>query len=78
MAKHKKGQAAVIVSSRGIAQPYLATVLSIFETNPTITPRTAWTKFQELHPPLESNSSSYPSKGKVKSKISSLKSKNKI
>ena len=78
MAKMKSGKAITLSNSRGIAMPYLATVVRIFvEREGNVTPRDAWRIFQENHPPPEdlesSNDSNYPAMEKVKSKISALK-----
>jgi len=73
MAKQKKGQSTdVIVSNRGIAEPYFETVLQIFRENVEIK---AWQIFQEKHPPptLQEPQPTYPLEKSVKSKISALK-----
>lgn len=71
MAKQKKGQDTVLTSKRGIPEPYLSSVLEIFQDTPDIAPRVSWKKFQALHPLLKLH---LPHILKVKSKISSLKS----
>ena len=75
MAKQKKGHATELNPNRGVAQPFLASLISIFEENADIKPKEAWRQFQELHPPSEAMSSSYPTEQRVKSKISSMKVK---
>ena len=77
--KMKSGKEITLSNSRGIAMPYLATIVRIFvERKGNVTLRNAWHILQEKHPPpadLElSNDSNYPAMQKVKSKISSLKS----
>jgi len=74
MVKHRKGQNVSLSSTRGIAQPYLSTVVQIFvESGGRIKPADAWKLFQEKHPAPESESTCYPPMSKIKSKISALK-----
>ena len=77
MGKQKRGQDTVLVANRGISQPYLSSVIEIFEECPDIAPAAAWKQFQQLHPPTEASAASYPTESKVKSKISSLKTQRK-
>ena len=75
MAKQKKGHATELNPNRGVAHLFLASLISIFEENPDIKPKEAWRQFQELHPPSEAMSSSYPTEQRVKSKIPNMKVK---
>ena len=50
IAKQKKLLTTRFNRSRGIAQPYLNTILNVFEENQSIDPRLAWQIFQERHP----------------------------
>ncbi len=52
MAKQKKGQQAMLSTTRGIMIPYLATVIGVFnDSNGTIKLAAAWTAFQQIHAP---------------------------
>ena len=73
VAKQKKGQSATFQTNRGIASPYLETILHIFEQDKTIAPRIAWQKFIVECPFVHPLPQWYPDEKKVKSKISSLK-----
>jgi len=77
VAKQKKGQETDLHANRGVPQPFLTSLTSIFEENPNIRPRDAWKRFQEINPPAEALSASYPTEQQVKSKISSMKVKRK-
>ena len=71
MAKMRSGKEITLSNSRGIAMPYLATIVRIFvEHDGNVTPRDAWRIFQEKHPPPEdfqpSNDSNCPTMQKVK------------
>lgn len=78
MSKKKAGQSIVPgCPTRGIVQPYLSTIISIFDKDVDIAPRAAWEKFQSLHRPAEPPDGTYPTAAKVKSKISSLKAQRK-
>ena len=76
-AKQKKGQSAISTVKRGIADPFMSTILEIFRKNPTVTPRVAWAQFIEVHPPQNEYTVPYPDQSKVKNKFSALKAKNK-
>ena len=60
MAKQKKGQETDLNANRGVPQPFLTSLISIFEENSNIRPRDAWKPFQEMNPPAEAFSASYP------------------
>ncbi len=76
MNKKKAGQSIVPgCRTRGIVQPYMDTVISIFNENREIAPKAAWEKFTYVHPvPTDVAIGNYPGEKQVRAKISSLKS----
>ena len=73
--KKQQGQGAGVVQSRGIAEPFLSSVIAIVDEFPTIVPAAAWQKFLVRHPPTDDPT--YPTVLQVKSKVSSLKAQRK-
>ena len=77
MNKRSNGESVTSKSIHGISQPYLSTIVRIFNnSNGQIMPKEACESFLKSHPPNDESSThvlSYPSMKQVKSKISSLK-----
>ena len=73
MAKLNKGQAPDLTNIRGVIEPYLTTLIQIFQNSEgNIRPAEAWQQFRAIHGDNDENT---PTEQQVKIKISELKSK---